>query len=113
MSIQTFILGQVRNFLGVGWSVGFTSGGFPKWEYVCSYCGKPSFNVSNASGFQGAVPVVKCCKDAVPYPVRDEEFLRHLSARPRFNDGVERRERFFDTDSVGFDGNFEYKKWKP
>ena len=99
MAISLFFLKPLSRFLGIGWSVKFTSGkdSYPCAEYVCPFCKKQDAWITGRLGFNGVAPVAKCCANAVPFPIADEKFAAHLNAKVRWWNGEQPRERFIDT----------------
>jgi hypothetical protein len=97
--LEFIFLKPVVRFLGLGWSVRFTSGkdSYPAIQYRCPFCHGEDAWVAGINGF-GVAPVPKCCANATPYPTNDESFVVHLKAKPRFSDGKAVPTRFLDMD---------------
>lgn len=113
--IQLNFLQKIQRWLNTGWHCGFTSrkDSYPLLEYKCPFCGREDAWISGINGFNGVVPKVTCCANAVPYPLDEASFAKHLTANPKFHDGEEPRSPFVDTWDSGFDGKFGYEKSNP
>jgi hypothetical protein len=109
------------------WQIGYTSArdSRPKIEYYCPFCknvnGSQAWVSNSKDGFAGRAPVARCCAQAIPYPVDNDEYLAHLTAKPRFADseqvGVPAfgpggshivRQSLLDLDAIGSTGEYKY-----
>ena len=110
----------------LSWQIGYTSArdSRPKIEYYCPFCrnvnGSQAWVSGSKDGFAGRAPVARCCAQALPYPIDNETYLEHLTAKPRFA-GSEQvgvpafgdgrhiiRQSLLDLDAVGSTGEYKY-----
>lgn len=109
--MELFFVRWWRGIRGsTAWSIGWTGmvDRYPAITYRCPACkniGGSQDWVAGTKGFQGVVPVPHCCANAIPYPVENDEYLAHLSAKPRFSPDAGTPVTF---ERKSWDGEFEY-----
>ncbi|MGA9183173.1 MAG: hypothetical protein WA211_10065 [Candidatus Acidiferrales bacterium] len=100
---------------GATWSIGWTAqtDSYPTISYTCPYCrnakGSQQWQAGGA-GFKGVAPIPTCCAQAIPYPVDDDTYLAHLSARARFSDDAGHPITF---ERTAWEGDYGYGQHDP
>lgn len=137
--MKLFIFSLFRKLTGRGWQIGWTAGedgSLPKIEYHCPFCRNtpgatpetfveadkkdPKYRppevrtqawvAAGPNGFNGIAPVARCCAAALPYPVDDNDYLEHLSAKPKHPVDAGRPVMVQRSES---DGEYEYEQYVP
>jgi hypothetical protein len=106
-----------RKLVGRGWQIGWAASSdatYPKIEYYCPFCknraNTQAWMATHPHGFMGRAPVARCCPEALPYPVDDNEYLEHLSAKTKYVPDAGRPVTF---DRSGADEGYGYQMHDP